>query len=76
LFHPVPDTRYSTFFKHADNPMKIMADLIRRGRLAEEVMKVMETDGKEASEKVSMKPGRNDPCFCGSGVKFKKCHGK
>lgn len=22
------------------------------------------------------KVGRNDPCFCGSGIKFKKCHGK
>ncbi len=22
------------------------------------------------------KIGRNDPCYCGSGVKFKKCHGK
>ncbi|MFC1656913.1 preprotein translocase subunit SecA, partial [Patescibacteria group bacterium] len=22
------------------------------------------------------KVGRNDPCFCGSGKKFKKCHGK
>lgn len=21
------------------------------------------------------KPGRNDPCPCGSGRKFKKCHG-
>ncbi len=21
-------------------------------------------------------PGRNDPCWCGSGKKFKKCHGK
>lgn len=20
-------------------------------------------------------PGRNDPCYCGSGKKFKKCHG-
>jgi uncharacterized protein len=20
-------------------------------------------------------PGRNDPCHCGSGRKFKKCHG-
>ena len=27
-------------------------------------------------EKIAMeKPGRNDPCPCGSGVKFKKCHG-
>ena len=22
------------------------------------------------------KPGRNDPCPCGSGKKFKHCHGK
>ncbi|MCL5781990.1 MAG: SEC-C metal-binding domain-containing protein [Patescibacteria group bacterium] len=20
--------------------------------------------------------GRNDPCWCGSGKKYKKCHGK
>ena len=25
----------------------------------------------EADEQV----GRNDPCWCGSGKKFKKCHG-
>jgi ectoine hydroxylase-related dioxygenase (phytanoyl-CoA dioxygenase family) len=22
------------------------------------------------------KPGRNDPCFCNSGLKYKRCHGK
>jgi preprotein translocase subunit SecA len=22
------------------------------------------------------KLGRNDPCYCGSGLKFKKCHGR
>jgi uncharacterized protein len=21
-------------------------------------------------------PGRNDPCYCGSGKKYKKCHGQ
>jgi uncharacterized protein len=66
---------YKAFFKHADRPMKIMADLIRRGKLAEEVMKVMGTEEK-AAEGGSNKPGRNEPCFCGSGLKFKKCHGK
>ena len=25
---------------------------------------------------MSMKPGRNDPCPCGSGEKYKRCHGK
>jgi uncharacterized protein len=37
---------YKAFFKHADKPMKIMAGLIRRGRLAEEVMNLMGTEGK------------------------------
>ncbi|HEY6198860.1 MAG TPA: SEC-C metal-binding domain-containing protein [Candidatus Binatia bacterium] len=23
-----------------------------------------------------MKAGRNDPCPCGSGKKYKRCHGK
>jgi len=36
--------------------------------------------GEEAVEKkpvsVEKEPGRNDPCPCGSGKKFKKCHGK
>ncbi len=22
----------------------------------------------------AQKPGRNDPCWCGSGIKYKKCH--
>ncbi len=64
------------FFEHTQRPMKIMADLLRRGRLAEEVMKVMGTEMKGGGEGVSMKAARNDPCPCGSGLKFKKCHGK
>jgi hypothetical protein len=24
---------------------------------------------------VDAEPGRNDPCYCGSGKKYKKCHG-
>jgi len=66
---------YKAFFKHADKPMRVMADLLRRGRNADEVMKVMETKEK-GGERVITKPGRNDPCFCGSGLKFKKCHGR
>ena len=68
-------TWYSTFFKHADKPMRIMVGLIRRGKLAEEVMNIIRAEGK-GGEGVSTKPGRKDPCFCGSGLKFKKCHGK
>lgn len=29
-----------------------------------------------ATVRKAPKPGPNDPCHCGSGVKFKRCHGK
>lgn len=30
---------------------------------------------KRPPRRVEATPGRNDPCWCGSGRKFKKCHG-
>ena len=30
---------------------------------------------KPETRRVEAKPGRNDPCPCGSGKKYKKCHG-
>jgi uncharacterized protein len=30
---------------------------------------------KPATRRVLPTPGRNDPCPCGSGKKYKKCHG-
>jgi preprotein translocase subunit SecA len=35
-----------------------------------------ETRGKQQPVKVEAKVGRNEPCPCGSGKKFKNCHGK
>jgi preprotein translocase subunit SecA len=29
-----------------------------------------------AAQRIGPKVGRNDPCPCGSGLKYKKCHGK
>jgi len=26
--------------------------------------------------RVDKTPGRNEPCFCGSGKKYKLCHGR
>jgi preprotein translocase subunit SecA len=41
---------------------------------------VMQENGKEIEgeidQKNSPKIKRNDPCFCGSGKKYKNCHGK
>ena len=28
------------------------------------------------TRRVEQQPGRNDPCPCGSGRKYKKCHGQ
>jgi SEC-C motif-containing protein len=32
-------------------------------------------DGKLQLATAPAKPGRNDPCPCGSGMKYKRCHG-
>lgn len=60
---------WKAFFHHIDFPMQIMAGLIRRGYPASEVMRVM------APEDAFARIGRNEPCPCGSGRKFKRCHG-
>ena len=31
---------------------------------------------KKRPVRVAQKVGRNDPCPCGSGKKYKQCHGK
>jgi len=33
---------YKAFFEHVDHPMKIMAELVRNGKFAEEVMRILE----------------------------------
>ena len=35
-----------------------------------------EPEEEKTPEAPPAKPGRNDPCPCGSGKKYKKCHGK
>ena len=46
-------------------------EAIDRGDFKEEPSKPGETFVKTGPE-----VGRNDPCHCGSGKKFKKCHGQ
>jgi len=66
---------YKAFFKHADQAMRIMADLLRQDRSASEVMAILAREEMDFKAKLA-RSGRNDPCPCGSGQKFKKCHGK
>ncbi|WP_053360584.1 preprotein translocase subunit SecA [Bacillus sp. FJAT-27251] len=67
----------------ADVARYIMKAEIRNNLQREEVAKGQAVNPKEDGEKVKKKPvvkqieiGRNDPCYCGSGKKFKNCHGK
>ncbi|GKV67539.1 protein translocase subunit SecA [Sporosarcina sp. NCCP-2716] len=60
----------------------VMKAEIRNNLEREEVAKGQAVNPKEDGEKQVKKPvrkvniGRNDPCPCGSGKKYKNCHGK
>jgi len=53
---------YKDFFHHIDGPMRLMSSLVREGRSAPEVMRIL------------AKAPRNSPCPCGSTKKAKHCH--
>ncbi|UQD53381.1 preprotein translocase subunit SecA [Bacillus methanolicus] len=60
----------------------IMKAEIRNNLERQEVAKGQAVNPKEGGEKPKKKPivktidiGRNDPCYCGSGKKYKNCHG-
>ena len=60
---------YKRFFTHCRPYTRRMADLHWRGQQPEVLM-----DQLRAEETIARpKAGRNDPCPCGSGRKFKKC---
>jgi uncharacterized protein len=63
---------YKHFFTHVAPAMDFMAAELRAGRPPANLM------GKARSPMASGKtrPGRNDLCPCGSGLKFKRCCGK
>jgi uncharacterized protein len=56
------------FFSHVRPTMNIMAQLVQRRQPASRVMEYVQAED-------AMR-GRNDPCPCGSGRKFKQCHGR
>jgi uncharacterized protein len=56
------------FFARSDRYMRAMAELLRQKREAAEIMPLI---AKEAAT-----TGRNDPCPCGSGRKYKACCGR
>ncbi len=64
---------YKHFFSHVDPFMRFMAGELRSGRAPANVMEwTRQNDLRESGKR---RTGRNDPCPCGSGKKFKKCCG-
>ena len=58
---------YKAFFHHVDTAMRFMAEQLRRGGAPSSIVRV--------SREEDARRGRNDPCTCGSGRKWKHCHG-
>jgi uncharacterized protein len=65
---------YKAFFQRVDEPMKVLAMLISRGRPASDVMPIL-ADRKEALTQAYRKAKPEEPCPCGSGLTFSACHG-
>jgi uncharacterized protein len=58
---------YKDFFHHVDAPMRFMADELGRGAAPSGIVQLYAA--------ADARRGRNDPCTCGSGRKWKHCHG-
>ena len=58
---------YKAFFHHIEPTMRAMCDLLREDRAPSELTQVYVAE--------DAKRGRNEACSCGSGRKWKHCHG-
>ncbi len=66
---------YKLFFHHIDRDMRIMSDLLRQNRAPSEIMQAYAAEDARLQAAFAA-AGRNDLCPCGSGKKFKQCHGR
>ncbi len=58
---------YLAFFHHIDGPMRAMCDLLEKGSSPSEIV--------ASYAAADARRGRNEQCPCGSGRKWKQCHG-
>jgi uncharacterized protein len=63
------------YFAHVDPYMRTMANLLNQHRPASGIMDILRTEEPRFAPAFA-RAGRNDPCPCGSGSKYKKCHGQ
>lgn len=65
---------YKSFFTHIDEAMRFMANELNHQRPPANIMLYLHKKDTALQEALA-KAGRNDPCPCGSGKKYKRCHG-
>jgi uncharacterized protein len=59
---------YKAFFHHIDRPMRLMSQRLSHGGAPSDIVALYAAE--------DAKRGRNQPCTCGSGRKWKQCHGR
>ena len=59
---------FKLFFHHVEAPMRLMAQMLAEDRAPAEIMEVYAS--------ADARRGRNEPCTCGNGRKWKQCHGQ
>ena len=77
LLKPTPDDAPVPPVAEGEEPISPREAAIDRALFAAQDLRVFWLDHapKPPTRRVEPQPGRNDPCPCGSGRKFKKCHG-
>jgi uncharacterized protein len=66
---------YRAFFRHIDPAMRFMASELRAGRPPAGIVAHLARQ-EDAWRRRLASTRRNDACPCGSGLKFKRCHGR
>ncbi len=59
-------------YKEGSETISLAADKV----ISQIKEKIRQATPERKPATATKKPGRNDPCHCGSGKKFKKCHGR
>ena len=65
---------YKLFFHHIADAMEFMVDELNMQRSPANIMSFM-AENDAIARRVYPAVGRNEPCPCGSGRKYKQCHG-
>ena len=78
---PVADARWAEhlqrFYPDAQAEPPTRDDLLAEACMSVQDLRMYWVDfaARPETRRVEPTPGRNEPCPCGSGKKFKKCHG-